>query len=254
MPCHELLKCNTGCFKKWNHTALKLGLFETPCIFSEVWSGRWVLMAHLGLETSRDLATQGKLSHGRCSHQAHVLDSTWYRMRDCSTYFFITSHLLICWVTPRGLDMSVCTQLFLAIEFFHHQTPQFSQSWYEEQYRFTGGEAWLAPAFIYLFRGFFWSFLCSGIRSFAYFGNWARGWFAEPKRRLEAPAPDCLCLAKFPSLCCKVNGHFANDEHFANGAGSFSNSSVCSEKPSQEYFHGRGQLRLWNRAEMTFSV
>ena len=81
----------------------------------------------------------------------------------------------------------------------------------------------------------FWK-LCSGR---------AKSWLAKSERGLETPAPDCVGSARLPPLCCKVNGHRNRcDEHFANGAGSFSNSSVCSEKPSHEDVHGRGQLWL----------
>lgn len=73
----------------------------------------------------------------------------------------------------------------------------------------------------------------------------AKIWLAKSERGLKTPAPDCMGSARLHPLCCKVNGcHKCCHKHFANGAGSLSNSSVCSEKPSHEDFHGSGQLRL----------
>lgn len=86
---------------------------------------------------------------------------------------------------------------------------------------------------------------CWGIRSSACFGNCQKLACQDLERRLETSAPACVGSARLSPLCCKVNRHCKHfEEHFVNGASSFSKSSVCSENPSHEYFHGRGQLWL----------
>lgn len=54
-------------------------------------------MAYLGPERLAPLREirlpWDRLSREQCSHQARVLDSSWQRMRDCSTRLFITTYL-----------------------------------------------------------------------------------------------------------------------------------------------------------------
>lgn len=77
--------------------------------------------------------------------------------------------------------------------------------------------------------------------------GFAKGWLVEPEKGLETPVPDGVGSARLPPLCCKAGRHPRRcDRHLAGGGWSFPKpslvpkSSVWSEKPNCEGFHGRG--------------